>query len=199
MTKELSPKQKETLEFLRECLEEAGRPPTLTEIARRFGVFVSTVQDHIEALQAKGFIHREKGRPRWITLTAKAGLAKSLSLPLLGSVPAGAPREAIEDAQERFSLDRSLSAKADYLLRVKGDSMEPEIMDGDFVAVKSSQAAENGEIVVAHVGEFEATVKRLRRKGRAAFLEAANPKYGPIAKDFRVIGRVVGLVRNYGR
>lgn len=199
MTSELSPKQKLTLEYLRESMDESGRPPTLKEIAGHFGVFISTVQDHIEALQAKGYIRRDKGRARGLALTAKGGLAPSLSLPLLGAVRAGDPREAVENAQERFTLDRSLAGKADYILRVQGDSMEPDILEGDFVAVKWTTEAENGDIVVARVGDSDATVKRLRRKGRAVQLEAANPRYAPITKDFRVIGRVTGLVRSFGR
>lgn len=196
---ELSPKQKEVFDFIRESLEESSRPPTLRELAKRLGVGVSTVQDHVAALESKGFVKREQGQSRSFSLTNRAGAAHGLSLPLLGAVPAGAPREAIENADERFSLDRSVAAKADYVLRVKGDSMEPEILDGDLVLVKKAEAAESGEIVVAHVADAEATVKRLRRRGRSVFLEPANPKYDPITKAFRVIGKVVGMVRSYGK
>ncbi len=77
--------------------------------------------------------------------------------------------------------------------------MEPEICAGDMVLVRQVQAADDGEIVVAHVGDGEATLKRLRRKSGSAWLQATNPKYGPIETDFRVMGRVLGLVRQFGR
>ena len=192
----LTRKQKRILDHIAQSLSERGLCPTLREIGRRFGVSVGTVQDQVAALESKGHLRREKGSARGLILAAQAGLPQ---LPLLGQVPAGSPAEALESAEERFGLDSSLARRADYLLRVKGDSMAPEILEGDLVLVKQAPEAEDGALVIAHVGEDEATVKRLRRKAGRAWLEPANPAYRPITREFKVVGLVVGLVRGYGR
>ena len=149
----------------------------------------------------RSFLRRERGLARGLALAGAAARALGAGLPVLGRVPAGPPSEAMESAEERLSLDRSVARGADYVLRVKGDSMEPEIQEGDLVLVKQAADADDGEVVVAHVGAEagEATVKRLRGKGRSPILEAANPKYAPIPGPFTVVGRVVGLVRTYAR
>jgi len=199
MNADLTPKQRQILDFIARRLEEQGGPPTFREIAGRFGLSLGAAQDRVAALAAKGAIRREAGKARGILLAAKAPLSSGFSLPVLGQVPAGAPVEAVENMEERLSLDKSLAGKADFILRVKGESMEPEILDADMVLVRQAAFAESGEVVVARVGEDEATVKRLRRRGRSVFLEAANPKHPPIKREFRIIGKVVGLLRRYGK
>ena len=189
-----TPRQKQILDFIARSVEERGFPPALREIAGRFELSLGAVQDRFAALEAKGFLKRERGQARGLALAAKA----ALGLPILGQVPAGTPIEAIEDVEGRLTLDKSLARNADYLLRVKGHSMLPELVPGDMVMVRRAPDADSGALVIAHVDGAEATVKRLRRNGRRAWLQPANPDYPPITAPFTVIGKVVGLIRSYG-
>lgn len=193
MTEQATTKQEQILEYIEECLSERGIPPTLREIGRRFGVSVGTAQDQVAALESKGFLKKqEKGLARGLALSA------GLELPILGKVSAGAGVIAQEDIEGRFAF-KDFTLGADFLLRVKGDSMiEAGILEGDLVQVRRQPSAEDGDVVVALVGE-EGVVKRLRKVGRTYQLESANPRYRPITVDFQVIGKVLGLVRRYGK
>ena len=197
---ELTRKQSRILEFIAENVDW-GCPPTLQEIAERFKLGLSTVQGHVAALEAKGALERRKDKARGFRIVGRPAPGAQLRLPLLGRVPAGPPSEAMENAEDYLSLDKSVAGKADYLLKVKGDSMAPGILDGDLVLVRQAPDADNGEIVIAFVGDdAEATLKRLRCHGRKAWLEADNPRYKPIrTRPIRVVGRVMGLVRTYAR
>jgi repressor LexA len=122
-------------------------------------------------------------------------------VPVLGRVPAGNPREAIELAEEELLLDPSLAGEGEiFALRVKGDSMEgAHICEGDYVLVRAQETAGDGEIAVAVV-DGEATVKRIRRRNGGIRLEPANPAYQPVdvpenAPSFRIAGKVVGVFR----
>jgi repressor LexA len=199
MTKALTQKQMRIRDFIAQSFQKRGLYPTVREIGSHFRISIGTVQDHVAALEAKGVVAREKNRSRGLTLVGSAARLGENRLPVLGQVPAGLPIEAIEHADDTLQLDAALTGRADYLLRVKGDSMEPEIHSGDLVLVRQSAAAENGEIIVALLRGDETTVKRLRRSGHAAWLEAANSKYGPIRDSFQVSGKIVGLLRHYGR
>lgn len=210
MAHELSKKQSMVLEHIARAIEGAGRPPTLREIAMEFGISVSTVRDHLKALQAKGVLSTARKTARGLTVVAKRAAFSPLQLPILGRVAAGEPMEALENVEGHLALDRSLARGASYVLRVKGDSMAPDIQEGDFVWVKQTATAESGELVVAHAQEEdgaaggeaasgEATIKRLRKRGKEAWLEAINPRYRPIKGPFRVIGKVLGLIRCISR
>ncbi len=213
MARELSKKQSKVLEHIARTIEGAGRPPTLREIAAEFGISVSTVRDHLKALQAKGVLSAAGKTARGLTVVTRRAAFTPLQLPILGRVAAGAPMEALENVEGHLALDRSLARGASYVLRVKGDSMAPDIQEGDFVWVKQTAAAESGELVVAHAQEAgqegdqegdsaasgEATIKRLRKKGKEVWLEAINPRYRPIKGPFRVIGKVLGLIRCISR
>jgi repressor LexA len=192
MPEALTDRQKTILDFIARRSRETGVPPSLREIAAHFSITAGGLQKQIRALLAKGALRRLKSRiARGLQVVAEIGL------PILGRVPAGPPAEAVEDIEGRMDLGRAL--QADYLLRVKGESMFPEIAEGDLVMVRQASAAEDGEIVIARVGEDEATLKRLRRRGGKAWLEAANPAFKPVRGAFKVVGRVVGLVRDYAR
>jgi repressor LexA len=195
----LTHRQQQVLDFIARGFDH-GCPPTLQEIADHFDLGITTVQDHVAALAAKGALERGGGKARGFRVVGRPEPGSQVRLPVLGRVPAGFPVEAIEHAEDNLVLDKSLAQGADFILRVHGDSMAPDILDGDRVLVKRCPLAENGQTVIAHVGDDAATVKRLRREGREAWLEPTNPAYKPIrGKPFKVVGRVLGLVRTYGR
>lgn len=196
----LTRKQLEILEFIEEEVSRTGRPPTYRAIAMFCKVeSVATIQDHVVALVRKGYLEREPGVARGFVLRNRS---ESIDVPILGSVPAGRPIEAIAEAQGSLSIARKWSGDL-FALKVKGDSMiDAGIFEGDYVIVRKQETAEHGEIVVALLGG-EATVKRLEKKGGRMRLIPENPKYAPIeigeADDGRISGRVVALQRHYGK
>jgi len=196
MADSLTPRQQEILDFIRNSVEVLGAPPTRTEICHAFG-FASpnAAEDHLRALARKGVIVLEPGSARGIRLVEQLGL------PLIGSVAAGSPILAVENVQGRVPLTAGLfEPKADYLLKVRGNSMvDAGILDGDLLAVHKTAEARSGQIVVARLDD-EVTVKRLHRhRGGRIELIAENPDYPPIAVDgheFAIEGLAVGLIRN---
>lgn len=191
MSKEITELQQRIRDFIEASIEEKGYPPSIREIGRRLRITSpSSVAYHLRVLEAAGLLKREGAISRGMTLPAPMGL------PILGRVAAGSGVIAAEDAEGHVHLDKDLRRGADYILRVKGDSMTGAgIMEGDLVQVRRQDDAKDGEIVVALVGE-EGVVKRLRRRPRPA-LESENPAYAPITEDFSVVGKVVGLLRSY--
>lgn len=199
---ELTEKQKEILDFIKESQLKNGMPPTLREIMKEFRFkSIGTVQDYLRILEEKGYIRkRGKFKARFLEIV---GLTASpvLNIPVLGQVRAGAPILAVENIEGYINLDKSLLGNgADFALRVKGDSMTGAgIYEGDFVLVRINSRPENGEIVVARIGE-EVTVKKIYRdtQHRHLRLEAANPAYKSIIhSDIQIIGKVVGVFRKY--
>ncbi len=194
MANDLTPRQREILDFIRNTLEVLGAPPTRAEIAGAFG-FAShnAAEEHLKALAKKGAIVLDPGSARGIRLVEQLGL------PLIGSVAAGSPLLAVENERGRLQIDpRLFTPRADYLLQVRGNSMTGAgILDGDLLAVHKTTEAKNGQIVVARI-EDEVTVKRLRRKGSRIELVAENPDYEPIVVNgsLAIEGLAVGLIRN---
>jgi repressor LexA len=200
MSLPLTEKQRRVLDFIASQTRKTGLPPTVREIAKHFSVFPKAVQDHVTALVEKGALHRIKERARGLVVAAAQGVASGgVPLPILGRVPAGMPMEAVTQTDDYFSVDEAIAKKANFALRVKGDSMYPTLWDGDLVLVQFTPSAENGEIVVASVGgDDDATVKKLRKTPREVYLEAINPAYPPIHDpDIAVIGRVTSLIRPF--
>jgi len=200
----LTPRQAEILELIRRHLAETGFPPTRAEIARRLGFrSANAAEEHLRALARKGAIELRPGTSRGIRLPA--GEVVATGLPVIGRVAAGSPILAAEHVEDRYAIDpRLFRPAADYLLRVRGSSMrDAGILDGDLLAVRATPEAENGQIVVARLGD-EVTVKRLkrdRRSPRRVVLRAENPDFPPIELDLRreplvIEGIGVGLVRN---
>jgi repressor LexA len=194
MADNLTPRQQEILEFIRNSLEVLGAPPTRTEICSAFG-FASpnAAEDHLRALAKKGAIILEPGSARGIRLVEQLGL------PLIGSVAAGSPLLAVENQLGRVQVHPALfSPRADYLLKVRGNSMiDAGIFDGDLLAVHRTGEARSGQVVVARLDD-EVTVKRLKRTGRRIELIPENADYAPIAvegRDFAIEGLAVGLIR----
>ena len=201
MVAPLTPTQRRVLDFLREFVERHRFAPTAAEIANRFGIAVKNGFYYLELLERKGYIRRKRHHPRRIEFVGENLSRSAVRVPVLGRVPAGGPREAIEEVEGELLLDPDLVGEGEvFSLRVKGDSMTgAHICDGDHVVVRSQARVEEGEIVVAVI-DGEATVKRFRRWKGKVRLEAANPDYPPIvvpagAPSFRIAGRVVGVYR----
>lgn len=193
MSENLTPRQQEILDFIRDSVEVLGAPPTRTEICSAFG-FASpnAAEDHLRALAKKGAIVLEPGSARGIRLVEQLGL------PLIGSVAAGSPLLAVENQLGKIQVNPALfSPRADYLLKVRGNSMvDAGILDGDLLVVHKTSEARTGQIVVARL-EDEVTVKRLKRTGRRIELIAENPDYSPIVVEgpLAIEGIAVGLIR----
>ena len=201
----LTDRQQAILDFITEYVNENGFPPSVREIGRQFGIYPATVQDHISALERKGYLHKKRFQSRTLSVPASSRPAASSSaergIPIVGRVAAGLPLLAQENIEDMIQLPKDWAPAGAFLLKVQGNSMEgAHILDGDYVLVHPQQNAGNGEIVVALIGD-EATVKRFYRTAQGITLKAENPKYQPIeierseAAAFKVLGRVMGVLR----
>jgi repressor LexA len=196
----LTARQREVLDVIVEAVRERGYFPSVREIAAALGVrSPATADKHLRALRAKGALVREGGR----LLLAPRLLHGRSGIPVVGRVAAGAPVEAPEHREGELSLDGLFGdARGLFAVRVRGDSMEGAgILEGDLVVVKPGARPKEGDVVVAYVGPGqEATVKVFRRgRGGKVVLEPRNPRHAPVVvendPDFRIAGRVVGVVR----
>jgi repressor LexA len=205
-TSPLTARQQKVLDWIRRHLESTGMPPTRAEIAAGLGFSTaSSAEDHLRALARKGALELTPGASRGLRLMEMPELPGT-GLPLVGRVAAGSPILAAEHIEAHVRLDPALFApRADYLLRVRGQSMKDAgILDGDLLAVHRSADARSGQIIVARLpgrGGDEVTVKRLKRRGGQILLVAENPDFAPIVIDpkksaFAIEGVAVGLVRN---
>src|SRR5690348_14789712 len=187
----LTARQQQILDWIRGHLESTGMPPTRAEIASGLGFSTpSSAEDHLQALARKGAIDMIPGASRGLRLKEWPGVPIQGTLPLVGRVAAGHPILAVENIEAHYRVDPALfSPRADYLLRVRGESMrDAGILDGDLLAVHRTREARNGQIVVARVGAAsgdEVTVKRLRKRGRDIVLLPENAAYEPIVVDPR--------------
>lgn len=209
--KGLTARQRQLLEYIEAHLAENGYPPTLREMAAELGVSSPNgVNDHLKALERKGYIARSAGpKSRAITLIRPLPApargrqpADTVAVPLLGRVAAGMPVLSEENFEGTLAFDPALLPRSGrvFALRVTGDSMVGRgIREGDILLVRAQQTAHSGDVVVALV-DGEATVKTLRRRGGAVVLDPANPAYQPIELDgrrrnSRLLGIVVGQWR----
>jgi repressor LexA len=197
----LTDRQRSILDFISSSTHGKGVPPSYQEIANHFRITVGGLQKQIKALETKGVLRRPSDRAaRGLQVVAGQEVAGQVRLPILGQVRAGVPVEAIENVEDHIVLDPAFAKGADYVLRVKGDSMEPDMKEGDLALVQQASDAVSGEAVIAHVGDGAATVKILRRQGKEFRLEALNAQYEPIrGQSFRIVGRVLGLLRTFSR
>jgi repressor LexA len=194
---EITARQSQILQLIRETVEALGYPPTRAEIARAFGfASANAAEEHLRALARKGLIELEAGAARGIRLK------EALGLPLIGRVAAGQPILSEAHVLSRHPVDPNLfRPRADYLLKVRGMSMrDAGILDGDLLAVHRTAEARSGQIVVARVHD-EVTVKRFRRRGATVELLPENPDFQPIVIDtrhdaFAIEGIATGLIRN---
>jgi len=198
----LTKRQREILDYLNEFIQQHGYAPSLEEIGKRFGLSsLATVHKHLTNLQQKGFIKRAWNRSRSVELMPSRLLGRTVELPLLGYVAAGAPIEAIV-GNETIDVPETLAGNRDtYVLRVKGDSMiDEQIRDGDFVIVEDRKTAENGETVVALLSGSDVTLKKFYRENGKVRLQPANVTIEPIvvpAEMVQVQGVVIGVMRKY--
>ena len=199
----LTPRQAEILELIKRNIAETGMPPTRAEIARRLGFkSANAAEEHLKALAKKGCIEIMPGTSRGIRLAQDEQVDEEQGLPLIGQVAAGEPILAQEHIEQFYQVDPLMfRPSADFLLRVRGDSMKNiGIMEGDLLAVHKMQEARNGQVVVARV-EDDVTVKRFERKGNVVYLHAENEAYQPIKVDLSeqaltIEGLAVGIIRN---
>jgi repressor LexA len=196
----LTKRQQEIFDFVKRYRREHGYPPTVRDIGRAIGLTSSsTVHAHLANLEKLGVLRRDPTKPRAIEVLvdkAKAAAATS-GLPLVGQVAAGQPVLAEENIEEYVAVPPIAGGDdGQFVLRVKGDSMKDVgIFEGDYVIVRSQDTADNGEIVVALVGD-EATVKRFFREEDHVRLQPENEALEPIrTRDVQVLGRVVGVCR----
>jgi repressor LexA len=199
----LTKRQRQILDYIESFIDSYGYSPSFEEIATYFGYSsLATVHEHLSNLEQKGLIRKNYNRSRSLELVPSEVAAVAAELPLLGTVAAGLPIEAIEQ-QETIAVPHDmLRSGHNYVLRVRGDSMiDEQIRDGDFIVVNSRQTAENGEMVVALVGGDSATVKTLyREKDGRIRLQPANPTMLPFyydAGEVEIQGIVVAVIRKY--
>ena len=201
---DLTKRQQEIFDFIKRYSARYGYPPTVRDIGKAVGLASSsTVHQHLANLEKIGILRRDPSKPRAIELLDRAVqevrniVGSPDGLPLVGSVAAGQPVLAEENIEEYVAVPEQAGGdRGEYLLRVRGDSMKnAAILEGDVVVVRPQDTAEDGEIVVALVGE-EATVKRYFREADHVRLQPENETMEPIrSREVRVLGRVVGLMR----
>lgn len=204
MAKGLTTRQENILKFVLEYVQEEGYPPSIREIGLKFGIgSLRGVTVHLDALERKGYIERSN-TPRSIKIKHPAFQPsnKVTMLPLLGQIAAGAPILAQEHVENLIPVPSEMvrNMQGAFVLRVKGDSMSGEgINPRDLVVIKPQQTANHGDLVAVLMGD-EATVKRIHFNGTQVRLMPSNPAYDPIIidrEDASVIGRIVGLMRDY--
>jgi repressor LexA len=196
----LTEKQQAILDFINDYIAEHQYPPSVREIGKHFGIYPATVQDHISAIERKGFLQKKRFQSRTLSVskTSRPG-----GIPIVGTVAAGVPILAQENIEDVVHLPERWAPTGSFLLKVKGDSMVgAHILDGDYVLVQPRETARDGEIVVALVGD-EATVKRFYKTASGIELRAENPRIKTIevskedaaSRGFKIIGCVAGVMR----
>ena len=199
----LTRRQREVFDVIRTFIDANGYSPSLEEIGGSLGLSsVATVHKHISHLVEKGFVRRVWNQNRSIEL-ADDTRGKALDLPLVGTIAAGYPLEALPTAETITVPADMVSGKGrTFVLKIQGESMIGEqIREGDCIIVESRQTANNGDMVVALVDGSDATVKRFYKERDQIRLEPANPRYKPImvspANRVTIQGVVKGLIRKY--
>ena len=202
---DLTKRQQEIFDFIKHYSAKYGYPPTVRDIGKAVGLASSsTVHAHLANLEKIGMLRRDPSKPRAIELLDRAVesvrgiVGNEAGLPLIGAVAAGQPILAEENVEDHIVVPPEAGGSdGEFVLRVRGDSMvNAGMLEGDFVVVQPQTDAADGQIVVALVGE-EATVKRFYREADHIRLQPENDHMEPIrSKDVRVVGRVVGLLRN---
>lgn len=195
-------KQQEIYEFIKKQVHEKGYPPSVREICAAVGLnSTSTVHGHLSRLEKKGLIKRDPSKPRTIEIIGDIhNNSELLDIPVIGKVTAGLPILAVENIEDTFSLPVNYvrSNRELFVLHVSGESMiEAGILDGDLAIIEKCDIADNGDIVVALIGD-EATIKRFYKEKNYIRLQPENKTMDPIiVLDCKILGRLVGLYREY--
>lgn len=196
----LTPKQKQILEYLKKYFKKNRYSPTQAEIAKHFKLAKSTIHEHIETLNQKGYLNKTDYHARSIEPTKNKKGHELIKIPLLGTISAGQPIEAIE-GKETINVQQSLLSKSGehFALKVQGDSMiEDGISDGDTVIIKKQPNAENGETVVAILNGNEVTLKKIFKEKNGFRLQPANSSFKPIfTKEIEIQGKVISVIRKF--
>jgi repressor LexA len=208
---DLTKRQQEIFDFIRKYSAKYGYPPTVRDIGKAVGLASSsTVHAHLANLEKIGLLRRDPSKPRAIELLDRVdravgsavdsvrSIVRPEALPLLGAVAAGQPVLAEENIEDYVPVpELAGGGEGEYLLRVRGESMKDAgIIEGDLVVVRPQDTAQNGDVVVALLGE-EATVKRFFREPDHVRLQPENETMEPIrSREVQVLGRVVGLLRS---
>lgn len=205
MSKKLTKRQKEILDFIEGFIDEHSYPPTLKEIADEFKITSKGSYDHVVALKKKNYLTYETGKRRSIKLLYTSNSEKPVSkngffeIPVLGTVQAGDPILSYENYEESIKVSTGMFGTGDLFgLKVRGDSMiDAGIVEGDVAVVKRAEHFENGEIIVANTADG-VTIKKGYKDSDHLRLEPANEAYSPIIEhNPRIIGKLVGIIRRY--
>lgn len=204
---ELTARQREIFDFIQAFIKERGYPPSVREIGGHFSIYPRAAFDHLRALEKKGYLKRQNSMSRGLEVLVfaedrlrKEGRPLIRDIPVLGRVAAGKPTLAVEHVEEAIPLPTEwVKGREVFLLKVKGDSMSPYILPGDYVIVRSQPSAENRDVVVTLVGE-EATVKRFLKRGRKIELKPDNERWETIrieegTGEVQILGKVIGVFR----
>jgi len=196
----LTPSQKPIFEYIKKYLKKKGYSPSLEEVGKRFKLAKSTIHQHVEELKEKGYLDKSDYRARSIELAKNRKKSDLIKIPLLGTIAAGEPIEAIED-RKTIEVPKSQLAKSGehYALRVQGNSMIDEgIFDGDTVIIREQPTVENGETVVALLNDNEVTLKKIYKERGGFRLQPANSNLKPFfTKELIIQGKVVNIIRNF--
>lgn len=204
---ELTPRQRQVLEFIDAEVSRRGYPPSVREIGEAVGLSSpSTVHAHLAALQDKGYLKRDPSKPRAIELSLEPQTGAAIErrpmryVPLVGDVAAGTGVLAAENIEETVPLPQDFTGEGEiYMVRVRGESMiEAGILDGDYVVVRTESSPRNGDVVVAGIPGEEATVKTFFSRRGKVVLEPANPAMDEIVlapEDVTIFGKVVTVLR----
>lgn len=199
----LTHRQKEVLDFIKQSIMKQGFPPSIREIGRHFGIYPRAVFDHIKALERKGFVKRSAAKSRAIEVRdfmERDVQPDTRQVPLLGRVAGGGPTLAVENIEAMMTVAKEWAGDEEvFLLRVRGDSMAPFVLEGDLVLVRCQASADNGDVVVALV-EDEAKVRWLYRENHHVVLRPDNSAWETLrikegSPGFRVVGKVIGVYR----
>jgi len=195
----LTPKQKQILDYLKKYIKVEGYSPSLEEVGKYFGLVKSTIHEHIATLMKKGYLNKSNYRARTIEISKNKN-SSLVKIPILGTIAAGEPIEAIEN-KETISVQKSLLSKSgeNFALRVQGDSMIDEgIYDGSIVIIRKQPDVENGETGVALMNGNEVTLKKIYKERKGFRLQPANPNLKPIfTKELIIQGKVISVLKNF--
>ena len=198
---DITARQRKIMAFIQDEIRAKGYPPSVREIGDAVGLnSSSTVHNHLQKLEASGFIRRDPTKPRAIEVLVGDPYQprkEMVNVPIVGRVTAGTPILAVENIEDTFPLPQDFVRDQEvFMLRVHGDSMVGVgIYDGDYAVVRQQSVANNGDIVVALIGD-EATIKRFYLESNHVRLQPENPLLEPIiSRDVKILGKVVGLLR----
>jgi len=198
--KDLTSRQKEVFDFIRNYIDRHSFPPTIREVASYFEVSVRGAYDHVKALEKKGWINGNRNRSRALEIVQSHSSEDIVYIPILGKVAAGIPVMSEENFEGTISVSSELVSRGTlFAVRVEGESMiEAGILDGDLAIIVHQSTANNGDIVIAMLDEAF-TIKRFYKEKNRVRLKAENKNFPSLyTRDVQILGKLVTLVRQYG-